>query len=120
MVVTCEHEFKPINTAFCMDNKLSSPSYHQTGDGTKPLWCTQPSCRASRILLCQTDVLQKKKTAALIEFHGFVSKSASLLQLVINKTRQYLKDIFDGHMTKECTAKDMYCSRTDYTNFHFT
>lgn len=63
---------------------------------------------------------RKKKTAALIEFHGFVSKSASLLQLVINKTRQYLKDIFDGHMTKECTAKDMYCSRTDYTNFHFT
>ena len=43
----------------CIINELSSPSYHQTGDGTKPLWCIQPSCRVSRIHLCQIDVLQE-------------------------------------------------------------
>jgi hypothetical protein len=57
-----------------------------------------------------------KKKAVLIELHGIVSKAASLLQLVVNKTRQYLKEIFDGHMTKECTAKDNYC----LCRFHFT
>jgi len=44
---------------------------------------------------------RKKNTAALIELHSIVSKAVSLLQLVVNKTRQYLKGIFDGHMTKE-------------------
>ena len=42
----------------------------------------------------------KKNKAVLIELHGIVSKAASLLQLVVNKTMQYLKEIFDGHMIK--------------------
>jgi hypothetical protein len=51
------------------NKELFSPSYHQTADGTKPLQCTQPSCRASRILLCQIDALQEMRNGVSSEMH---------------------------------------------------
>lgn len=116
-----EHQSEPTNGVSTGTTNFFLPSYRQTGDGTKPLWCIQPSCKASRILLCQLDVLQEMKNRVSCgpqkRTSWCLQETISSLQHVKAKTGQHLTRYVTPYHRSTLVLKILHCSCHAYRDF---